>query len=141
MTKIAKTIIENKETVGNYEKIVKSAIAIIVLGYIAVSNGALEDEKSQLTPNLEILKALTSSSVWLDFWSREGIILAVFMTLFLLARSYNNYLDEEDAKILKQQKQERKRQKMMSAVDGDDQDEDDSSDSDDNKDQGTDGQN
>lgn len=50
MTKLAKQIIENKETVADYEKIVKTGLIVVVLGYIAVSNGALEDEKSKFLP-------------------------------------------------------------------------------------------
>ena len=102
MTKLASSIIENKETVTHYEKLVKTGLILMFLVYLAVSNGVLEDDKAKVLPSVEILSALGNKSVWLDFWNREGFILVLVMCLFLTARSYNNFLDEEEAKFMKQ---------------------------------------
>ena len=122
VTKLAKSIIDNKETVSHYEKIVKVALILAFLTYMAISNGALEDEKSKLLPSMELVAAFTNYDVWKDFFSREGSIMVIFVALFISARYYNNYLDNQEREFIKEARKEKKRAKMMGAVDGEEDD-------------------
>ena len=91
--KVAKTIIENKETVTQWEKIIKSALAILGLVYLTINSGVLDKDDVSWLPDSEILSAFTNHTVIKDFMAREGLILIVVVGGFIWASRYNAYLD------------------------------------------------
>ena len=80
-----------------YEKYAKSILAIVVLGYIAATadtTGARPESLSWVPPIREILEGLTNWTIIKDFFSREGMWCIVVVSLYFLAKSYNDYLDK-----------------------------------------------
>ena len=111
MTKIAESIVKNHETVSHYEKLVKAGLAIAILGYIALSadtSGANPESLTWSIPVREILEGMTNMRVLKDFAGKEGMWLVVVVTLFHLARSYNNYLDKLELELYEAEIKKRK---------------------------------
>ena len=90
---MAKKIIENKDEVTQWEKIIKSGIAILGLIYIAVTSEAFKGKDTQFLPSYDLLQTFTNHSAIKDFFSREGLILILVVSAYILARRYNVYLD------------------------------------------------
>ena len=58
--KLARSIIENKETVGQIEKYIKSLLAVLALFYMAVSSKEAHESNAPWIPSREILEAFTN---------------------------------------------------------------------------------
>ena len=89
---MAKSIIENHKNVGQWEKYAKSLLAVVALAYMALSADIGNKNPGYALPK-DFFSTFTNMSVIGEFMKKDGIILIVVVSGFLLARSYNNYLD------------------------------------------------
>ena len=105
--KIAKSIIENHKTVGQWEKYAKSFLAMAVLAYMALSADIGGKNPGYALPK-DFFSTFTNSKVICEFMKKDGIILILVTGGFLLARSYNNYLDQCDLEEYNIEKEKRK---------------------------------
>ena len=110
---VAKSIIENKDQVSYWEKIVKTCLILGVLGYMVLTSEDLKEKKSEnFNAFKQVLSAFTNSYIYTDFMSREGIILIVVVGGYLLANKYNRILDELDEEIAQKEKERLKKEKQ-----------------------------
>ena len=111
VTEIAESILVHHEKVSVYEKYAKSIGAIVVLSYLAVTadvGDAKPESLSWMPPVRQIIEGFTNATVIKDFFSREGMWLVVVVTLFFLAKSYNDYLDKLELEIYEAEIKKRK---------------------------------
>ena len=111
VTEIAESILTHHEKVSVYEKYAKSILAIIVLAYLAVTadtKGARPESLTWVPPVRQIIEGFTNWNVIKDFFSREGMWLVVVVSLFFLAKSYNDYLDKIELEIYEAEIKKRK---------------------------------
>ena len=118
MVSLAKTIIDNKEKVTAWEKIIKSMICIGLLIGIVIQSGALQEEDARVLPDPEVFTALGNKAVIWDFFSRDGAVMITVVVGYLCARKYNEHLDEIEYKMYLEQKQQKKAEKMANMQKG-----------------------
>ena len=92
--KTAKYIIENKEEVTKWEKLIKSCLCILGLFYMVIQSGAMTAEDAEYLPNSELLSQFGNQAVFIDFMKREGFALIFFGGGYYLLRKYNDKLDQ-----------------------------------------------
>ena len=110
---LATSIIDNRETVTQWEKLIKSAVCIAILMVMVAQSGALQAEDARVLPDKEIFQALGNKAVLWDFFSREGGILIVVVLGYLGARKYNEMLDQIELQMYLDKKQTLKAEKAQ----------------------------
>ena len=110
----AKALLDNKDTIKYYERYFKMFLIVVIVVYVAAvnSDGKEIAEFDWIAHGQKFVDAALSADMWKDWFGREGAIFAVVVTLYLLARKTNNYLDTVEEEI-KQEKMEQKKKEAM----------------------------